>query len=126
MKKFLEVLGIVTIILCVASFVNADITNTSAYVSTLISLDNLPDVNGNDSGITFASNNIVEPSTGVEVSAMLDLNALAAETGNLNFDFSMDGNGYTGGGGFGAPGNVNIYYHAEINSVLMYAWNFDY
>jgi hypothetical protein len=87
----------------------------------------------NNAGITYASVDTTGPVTGMRMYSTLDINYLTDEEANLNFNLGLDGNDYSGYGKLEGtvpyPGSSNyavMNYHAEIDSELSLAWNFDY
>jgi hypothetical protein len=125
MKKIVA-LSVITIFLGAGFEVNAEITGTSVYAGMRIDIGGVTEVSGSDTGTTYASVDLLSPSTGAHVSSMLHINSLSAESANLNFNLLLDGNNTRKTGFLGGENVVDIFYHNDRDVVMNYSWNFDY
>ncbi len=119
-------LSVITTFLGAGSNVNAGITGTSVYAGMRIDIGSITEVSGSDAHPTYASVDLLSPSTGAHVSSLLNLNSLSAESANLNFNLLLDGNNTSRSGYLGGNDVVDIFYHNDRDVVVGYSWNFDY
>ena len=113
------------------SIVSAVILDTRVSVGLKIEhFDDGTLVSQTDTGKTFASVDLAIPAAGEQMSGLLEMDAIAAETAHLQFSFFMDGSDQWGSVGMGRIDKgcnfAEITYRAGVDSILTYSWNFEY
>jgi hypothetical protein len=133
MKKLIIICLVMEMIFLGAeSRVNAAITGTNVSAGMRIDVAGVTEVSGSNTDATYASVDLISPSTGARVSSLLHINSFSAEAANLKFNLLLDGNNnmplgsYLGYISWDNSNVAEIFYHADIDFAMKYSWNFDY